>query len=203
MLAQAGFSTYLTDLGENAIDLARLFNYGLITLDGDLPDISGFEVLRRIRLAKVETPILMLTGQDDTASKIKAFGYGADDYLTKPFHREELIARIQAITRRARGQSTDIFTYGAISVDFRAKRVTVDNNPVHLTKNEYAILELMAAHPGTIVSKDQVFEHLYDGQDEPESRTIDVCICKLRKKLDTAGKQIETVWGQGYMLNAA
>ena len=203
MLTHANLNVYATDLGEEGIDLAKLYDYDLILLDLGLPDMTGHEVLRQLRLARVETPILILSGADDTESKLKGFGFGADDYLTKPFHREELVARIHAIVRRSKGHSQSIIRTGKISVNLDAKTVDVDEKPVHLTGKEYQMLELLSLRKGTTLTKEMFLNHLYGGMDEPELKIIDVFICKLRKKLSeaTAGESyIETVWGRGYVL---
>ncbi|WP_444451738.1 response regulator transcription factor CtrA [Rhodobacter capsulatus] len=203
MLTHANLNVYCTDLGEEGIDLAKLYDYDLILLDLNLPDMNGLEVLRQLRLARVDTPILILTGADDTENKIKGFGFGADDYMTKPFHREELVARIHAIIRRSKGHSQSIIRTGKISVNLDAKTVEVGGKPVHLTGKEYQMLELLSLRKGTTLTKEMFLNHLYGGMDEPELKIIDVFICKLRKKLAevTGGENyIETVWGRGYVL---
>jgi two-component system cell cycle response regulator CtrA len=203
MLTHANLNVFCTDLGEDGIDLAKLYDYDLILLDLNLPDMSGHEVLRQLRLARIETPILILTGSDDTESKIKGFGFGADDYLTKPFHREELVARIHAIIRRSKGHSQSIIRTGAVNVNLDAKTVDVGGATVHLTGKEYQMLELLSLRKGTTLTKEMFLNHLYGGMDEPELKIIDVFICKLRKKLaEATGGQnyIETVWGRGYVL---
>ena len=203
MLTHANLNVYATDLGEEGIDLAKLYDYDLVLLDLNLPDMNGHEVLRQLRLARVDTPILILTGEDDTENKIKGFGFGADDYLTKPFHREELVARIHAIIRRSKGHSQSLITTGKATVNLDAKTVEVDGKPVHLTGKEYQMLELLSLRKGTTLTKEMFLNHLYGGMDEPELKIIDVFICKLRKKLSTAtggDNYIETVWGRGYVL---
>lgn len=203
MLTHANLNVFCTDLGEDGIDLAKLYDYDLILLDLNLPDMSGHEVLRQLRLARVETPILILSGADDTDSKIKGFGFGADDYLTKPFHREELVARIHAIIRRSKGHAQSVISTGKIEVNLDAKTVGVDSKAVHLTGKEYQMLELLSLRKGTTLTKEMFLNHLYGGMDEPELKIIDVFICKLRKKLSeaTGGENyIETVWGRGYVL---
>ncbi|MFA9230672.1 MAG: response regulator transcription factor CtrA [Microgenomates group bacterium] len=203
MLTHANLNVYCTDMGEDGIDLAKLYDYDLILLDLNLPDMSGHEVLRQLRLARIETPILILSGSDDTESKIKGFGFGADDYLTKPFHREELVARIHAIIRRSKGHSQSMIRTGRISVNLDAKTVESDGQTVHLTGKEYQMLELLSLRKGTTLTKEMFLNHLYGGMDEPELKIIDVFICKLRKKLSesTGGENyIETVWGRGYVL---
>ena len=203
MLSHANLNVYTTDLGEEGIDLAKLYDYDLILLDINLPDMNGHEVLRQLRLSRIETPILILSGEDGTESKLKGFGFGADDYMTKPFHREELVARIHAIIRRSKGHAQSIIKTGAISVNLDAKTVEVEGSPVHLTGKEYQMLELLSLRKGTTLTKEMFLNHLYGGMDEPELKIIDVFICKLRKKLSEAtggDNHIETVWGRGYVL---
>ncbi|MCP5076064.1 MAG: response regulator transcription factor [Rhodobacteraceae bacterium] len=203
MLANANLNVYATDLGEEGIDLAKLYDYDLILLDLNLPDLSGHEVLRQLRVAKVKTPILILSGNDDASEKVKGFGFGADDYLTKPFHREELIARIHAIVRRSKGHAQSVIETGLIRVNLDAKTVESEGNPVHLTGKEYQMLELLSLRKGTTLTKEMFLNHLYGGMDEPELKIIDVFICKLRKKLSEAtggDNYIDTVWGRGYVL---
>ncbi|MFT6532463.1 MAG: two-component system cell cycle response regulator CtrA [Limimaricola cinnabarinus] len=203
MLTHANLNVYATDMGEEGIDLAKLYDYDLILLDLHLPDMNGHEVLRQLRLSRVETPILILSGDDDTESKLKGFGFGADDYLTKPFHRDELVARIHAIIRRSKGHAQSVITTGEVSVNLDAKTVKAAGQAVHLTGKEYQMLELLSLRKGTTLTKEMFLNHLYGGMDEPELKIIDVFICKLRKKLAqaTGGEHyIETVWGRGYVL---
>ena len=203
MLGHANFNVYTTDLGEEGIDLAKLYDYDLILLDLVLPDINGHDVLRQLRVARIDTPILILSGETDTDNKMRGFGSGADDYLTKPFHREELIARIHAIIRRSKGHSQSIIKTGDIEVNLDGKTVEVRGNTVHLTGKEYQMLELLSLRKGTTLTKEMFLNHLYGGMDEPELKIIDVFICKLVKKLSEATgseNHIETVWGRGYVL---
>ena len=203
MLSHANLNVYATDMGEEGIDLAKLYDYDLILLDLDLPDMDGHEVLRQLRLARVETPILILTGADDTDSKIRGFGFGADDYLTKPFHREELVARIHAIIRRSKGHAQSLINTGKVTVNLDAKTVEAEGKTVHLTGREYQMLELLSLRKGTTLTKEMFLNDLYGGMDEPELKIVDVFICKLRKKLSIAtggDNYIETVWGRGYVL---
>jgi two-component system cell cycle response regulator CtrA len=203
MLTHANLNVYCTDLGEEGVDLAKLYDYDLILLDLNLPDMNGHDVLRQLRLARVETPILILSGADDTDNKIKGFGFGADDYMTKPFHREELVARIHAIIRRSKGHAQSVIRTGKIAVNLDAKTVDAEGTSVHLTGKEYQMLELLSLRKGTTLTKEMFLNHLYGGMDEPELKIINVFICKLRKKLaEATGGQtyIETVWGRGYVL---
>ncbi|WP_093972223.1 response regulator transcription factor CtrA [Boseongicola aestuarii] len=203
MLTHANLNVYATDLGEEGIDLAKLYDYDLILLDLNLPDMEGHEVLRQLRMARVDTPILILTGSDDTENKIKSFGFGTDDYLTKPFHREELVARIHAIIRRSKGHAQSVIKTGKVEVNLDAKTVDAAGRAVHLTGKEYQMLELLSLRKGTTLTKEMFLNHLYGGMDEPELKIIDVFICKLRKKLAEATEgdnYIETVWDRGYVL---
>ena len=203
MLKTESFNVYTTNLGEEGVDLGKVYEYDIILLDLNLPDMSGFEVLRSLRVAKVKTPILILSGLANTEDKVKGFGFGADDYLTKPFHKDEMVARIHAIVRRSKGHAQSVIQTGDLIVNLDTKTVEVEGNRVHLTGKEYQMLELLSLRKGTTLTKEMFLNHLYGGMDEPELKIIDVFICKLRKKLATAagGKHyIETVWGRGYVL---
>jgi two-component system cell cycle response regulator CtrA len=203
MLKSEGMVIDTTDLGEDGLEIGKLYDYDIIILDLMLPDMDGQEVLKRLRAAKVKTPVLILSGLTDTQQKIQGFGSGADDYLTKPFDKAELIARIQAIVRRSQGFAESVISTGPIDVNLDARTVTVEGKPLHLTGKEYGILELLSLRKGTTLNKDQFLNHLYGGIDEPELKIIDVFICKLRKKLAKATDGtnfIETVWGRGYVL---
>src|ERR1700748_714424 len=136
MLKSESFNIYTTDLGEEGIDLGKIYDYDIIILDLTLPDISGFEVLRSLRVSKVKTPVLILTGLAAIEDKVRAFGFGADDYLTKPFNRSELVARIHALVRRSKGHAQSVIQIGDLVVNVDSKRVEVNNVPVHLTAKE-------------------------------------------------------------------
>lgn len=203
MLTTTKHSVFMTHLGEEGIDLAMNYAYDLIILDLDLPDMNGMEVLRHLRIARIDTPILILTGSDDTESKLRGFGFGADDYMTKPFNREELLARVQAIIRRSKGHSQAVIQIGDLTVNLNARSVEMRGKQLKLTGKEYQILELLSLRKGTVLSKEIFLNHLYGGIDEPEAKIVDVFVCKLRKKLSDAmaGQHIiETVWGRGYVL---
>ena len=202
-LKKEGFVCDTTDLGEEGLEIGRLYDYDLMILDLMLPDMDGYEVVRRLRAARVQTPVLILSGLTDTDKKIKGLGVGADDYVTKPFDMAELVARIQAVVRRSRGHAQSVIRTGRLTVDLDKQSVTVDERPVHLTAKEYAILELLSLRKGTTLTKEMFLNHLYGGIDEPELKIIDVFICKLRKKLTSAthgDNYIHTVWGRGYVL---
>jgi two-component system cell cycle response regulator CtrA len=203
MLKSESFNVYTTDLGEEGLDLGRLYDYDIILLDLNLPDMSGFEVLRSLRVSRVKTPILILSGLTDIEDKIKGLGFGADDFMTKPFHRDELVARIHAVVRRSKGHAQSVIEIGNLVVNLGTKAVEIDGARVRLTSKEHQVLELLSLRKGTSVTKEMFLTNLYGGMDEPEIKIIDVFICKLRKKLANAsgGKNyIETVWGRGYLL---
>jgi two-component system, cell cycle response regulator CtrA len=203
MLKSESFNVYTTDLGEEGIDLGKIYDYDIILLDLNLPDMSGFEVLRSLRVSKVKTPILILSGLPGIEDKVRGLGFGADDYMTKPFHKDELVARIHAIVRRSKGHAQSVIQTGDLVVNLDTKTVEVNGARVHLTGKEYQMLELLSLRKGTTLTKEMFLNHLYGGMDEPELKIIDVFICKLRKKLANAsnGKNyIETVWGCGYVL---
>jgi len=207
MLKSENYVCDTTDLGEDGLEIGKLYDYDIIILDLMLPDIDGYEVLRRLRAARIETPILILSGLNEPDAKIKGLGIGADDYLTKPFDKRELVARVQAIVRRSKGHAESIMRTGKLTVNLDARTVEVAGNPVHLTGKEYGILELLSLRKGTTLTKDMFLNHLYGGMDEPELKIIDVFVCKLRKKLANASPDglnyIETVWGRGYVLRNA
>ena len=160
-------------------------------------------MLRSLRVSKVKTPILILTGLAEIEDKVRGLGFGADDYMTKPFHKDELVARIHAIVRRSRGHAQSVIQTSDLVVNLDTKTVEVNGARVHLTGKEYQMLELLSLRKGTTLTKEMFLNHLYGGMDEPELKIIDVFICKLRKKLANAsgGKDyIETIWGRGYVL---
>jgi two-component system cell cycle response regulator CtrA len=203
MLKSESFNVYTTDLGEEGVDLGKLYDYDIILLDLNLPDMSGYEVLRTLRVSKVKTPILVLSGLAGIEDKVKGLGFGADDYMTKPFHRDELVARIHTIVRRSKGHAQSIIQTGDLAVNLDTQTVEVNAQRVYLTGKEYKMLELLSLRQGKTLAKEQFLNHLYGGMEEPEQKIIDVFICKLRKKLSNAsgGKDyIETVWGRGYVL---
>src|ERR1700681_2553459 len=203
MLKSESLNVFTTDLGEEGIDLGKLYDYDIIVLDLNLPDMSGFEVLRSLRVSKVKTPILILSGIASIEHKVKGLGYGADDYMTKPFHKGELIARIHAIVRRSQGYAQSIVQTGDLTVNVDAKTVHIKQVRVNLTGKEYRMLELLSLRRGSTITKEMFLSQLYGGMDEPEIKIIDVFMCKIRKKLAIAsgGKDyIETVWGRGYLL---
>jgi len=202
-LRTEGFICDISAVGEDGLEIGKRYEYDLIILDIMLPDIDGYEILRRLRAIHIQTPVLILSGLSDIDDKIKGLGFGADDYLTKPFDRSELLARVKAVIRRAKGHCKSEIKVGRMTVNLTTRMVDVDGKTLHLTGREYAIIELLAIRKGSTLSKEIFLNHLYGGMEEPEFKIIDVFICKLRKKLaDALGGEnyIETIWGRGYIL---
>lgn len=198
-----GFNVITTDLGEDAVDLGKLYDYDCIVLEMNLVDMSGYEVIRSLRMAKMHTPIIVCSGLAGVEDKVRALGFGADDYVTKPVHKDELVARIVSVVRRSCGFASPQITAGPLTIDLGRKTVSIDGAQVHLTGKEYQMIELLGLRKGATVTKDSMLNHMYGGMDEPELKIIDVYICKLRKKLAVAAPGftfIETVWGRGYTL---
>lgn len=204
MLRAAGAVVDHSAAGVEAVELTRHYEYDIILLDLMLPDIEGFEVVRRLRIARNDTPILVLSGLVRSPAKVKALGLGADDFITKPFDNAELLARMQAVARRAKGFSQPVLRVGPIELNLDSREVTVDGREVHLTGKEYSILELMVLRKGMVLTKEAFLNHLYGGMDEPEMKIVDVFVCKLRRKMAKAGADgmIGTIWGRGYMIRS-
>ena len=202
MLKTGGAVVDTADTGEEALELVRHYDYDIVILDLLLPDMEGYEVVRRMRAGRIDVPVLILSGLSRPQAKVKGLGMGADDFITKPFDKAELIARMQAIVRRSKGYSQPTLQIGSLKLNLDSREVLVGERPVHLTGKEYAILELLVLRKGMVLTKEAFLNHLYGGMDEPEMKIIDVFICKLRKKLAQAGADnlIGTVWGRGYMM---
>ncbi len=188
--------------GEEALEYCRLYDFDMVLLDLSLPDMEGYDVVRRLRAARLSTPVLILSETSSPQAWIKGFAAGADDAISKPFDAQELVARIQAVVRRAKGFSQPNLTVGELTLNLGSREALVAGSPIHLTGKEYAILELLMLRKGMVLTKEAFLNHLYGGMDEPEVKIIDVFICKLRKKLSQAGagNVIGTVWGRGYMM---
>lgn len=201
MLTAEGFKVQLTGEGEEGVSLGKLYDYDCILLDIGLPDISGMNVIRQLRDSKIQTPIICVTGRGGRDDLVRALNAGADDFMVKPFHKDELTARIRAVVRRCKGFATSTVEIGDLIVHLDSRTVTVQGALVHLTGKEYQMLELMALRKGMTLSKEAIMNHLYGGRDEPELKIIDVFVCKLRKKLRACNSDfLETVWGRGYVL---
>ena len=202
MLKSSGIVVDQVDSGEEGFDLAKHYEYDIVILDLMLPDMEGYEVVRRMRASRIEIPVLILSGLSRPQAKVKGLEVGADDFVTKPFDRAELLARIQAVVRRNKGFSQKSIIIGHLEINTDSHEVKVHNKIVYLTSKEYAILELLVMRRGVVLTKDAFLNHLYGGIDEPEIKIIDVFVCKLRKKLANSGLPgiIETVWGRGYMI---
>src|ERR1700727_718906 len=205
MLKSESFNVYTTDLGEKGVDLGKLYDYDIILLDLNLPDMSGYDVLKQLRVSKIKTPILILSGLAGIEDKVKGLGVGADDghLHTKPLPKDELGPPHPPLVPRSKGHPQSVIQTGDLVVNLDTKTVEVGGQRVHLTGKEYQMLELLSLRKGTTLTKEMFLNHLYGGMDEPELKIIDVFICKLRKKLANAsdGRNfIETVWGRGYVL---
>jgi two-component system cell cycle response regulator CtrA len=202
MLRSGGAVVDHADTGEEALELVRHYDYDIVVLDLMLADMEGYDVVRRMRSGRIDVPVLILSGLTRPQAKVKALALGADDFLTKPFDKAELLARMQAVVRRSKGFSQPALRIGNMQLNLESREVTVDDGPVHLTGKEYAIMELLVLRKGMVLTKEAFLNHLYGGMDEPEMKIIDVFICKLRKKLALAGADnlIGTVWGRGYVI---
>ncbi len=202
MLKSGGAVVDSADTGEEALELVRHYDYDIMVLDLMLPDMEGYDVVRRMRSARIEVPVLILSGLSRPQAKVKGLGVGADDFISKPFDKAELLARMQAVVRRSKGFSQPTLKIGSLQLNLDSREVSVNGMPIHLTGKEYAILELLVLRKGMVLTKEAFLNHLYGGMDEPEMKIIDVFVCKLRKKLSLAGVDalIGTVWGRGYMM---
>lgn len=202
LMTSAGAVIDQVETGEEGLDLIRHYDYDLVILDLMLPDIEGYQVVRRMRAARVETPILIVSALSRPQATVKGLSLGADDFVAKPCDKAELVARVQALVRRSKGFSQPTLQVGTLTLNMDSRDVTVGGGPVHLTAREYSILELLMLRKGMVLTKEAFLNHLYGGMDEPEMKIIDVFICKLRKKLIKAGagNLIGTIWGRGYMI---
>ena len=203
MLKAENMEVFTTDLGEEGVDLGRLYDYDAILTEALLPDISGFDVVKRLRGSKIKTPIIFVSGVAAVAEKVKGLALGADDYMTKPFHKDELVARICAVVRRARGHAESKITFGNAELNMDKNTLTVGGTKVHLTHLEYRLMESLALRKNSVVTKDALFGALYGVNDDVEIKIIDVKISHLRHKLSHAGAigfDMKAVWGRGYTL---
>ena len=202
-LEDEGHFYHITSTLEEGLSAAREGQFDAVVLDINLPDGDGFQFAKAIRRNQIDTSVLVVSGRSSVTDKVVALHSGADGYLTKPFDRQELLANLTAIIRRANGHADNKIVTGPIVVDLSKHEVMVGESRLDLTSKEYRILELLSLRKGSTLGKSHFLSHLYGGIDEPESKIIDVFICKLRRKLieSTGGDNyIHTVWGQGYVL---
>ena len=202
-LAREGIICDIAQTGQEGVDLGMIYDYDIILLDLVLPDIDGYKVMEKLKAGKIKTPVFILSGLSSADKKIKALELGADDYLTKPFDKAELLARIKAIVRRFKGHCESTSQFGNFTINFDTRTLDANGILVHLTNKEYAILELLAMRKGRVVTKEMFLNHLYSGVNDPSIKIVDVFICKIRQKLSKASRGInciETVQGYGYML---
>jgi len=203
LFQQQGFSVDLADDGEKALFQLKEVNYDLAVIDIGLPKLDGFDVIRQARGSDVSTPVLILTARDRWQEKVEGLDAGADDYLTKPFHNEELLARVKALIRRASGQASSTIEFGPVVLDMQAKEIRVNARALDLTAYEYKVMEYLMLHPQKVISKTELTEHIYDQDFDLDSNVIEVFVGRLRRKLDPEGtlKPIETLRGRGYRIS--
>ncbi|MDZ4074128.1 MAG: response regulator transcription factor [Hylemonella sp.] len=199
VLLDAGYAVDQADNGRDAWVQGGVQAYDAVVLDLGLPVLDGLSVLKRWRSEGMSAPVLILTARDQWHEKVAGIDAGADDYLTKPFHTEELLARVRALIRRASGLASALLACGPLALDTRSGKVTLDGQPVNLTAQEFKLLSYLMHHPNELVSRTVLTEHLYAQDFERDSNTIEVFVARLRKKLPAA--LIETVRGLGYRLN--
>src|SRR6185437_10516902 len=202
LLQQHGIRSEQAASGREALEFLRLYEYDLVLMDLHLPDVPAYEVVRMMRAASLKVPVLIVADSATVQSKVRALDQGADDFLTTPCDSDELLARIRAVVRRSQGHTNSTLTLGPVELLLDCRDVRVHGQSLHLSRREYAVLELLFLKQGHILNKGAFLTHLYCGMDEPEMKTIDVIICRLRKKLAVAGvpSLIDTVWGCGYIL---
>lgn len=201
-LTEEGWRVDASGDGEEGLYLAREYPVDLAVVDLGLPRLSGLEVIRRLRAEGRKLPILILTARGKWQEKVEGLEAGGDDYLVKPFHMEELIARVRALSRRAAGSASERLTLGPLTLDLGAQQVSVDGAAVSLTAYEYQLLEYLARRPGEVVPKHELADYLYPHDEERDSNVIEVLLGRLRRKLDPDGRlqPIETLRGRGYRL---
>jgi len=196
-LREEGYAVDTADNGADGLFNAQSYDYDAIVLDVMLPKMDGWEVLKRLRQTK-KTSVLMLTARDQTRDRVRGLDIGADDYVVKPFDLEEIFARLRALIRRTTNQTTNIIEIGEVKIDTAARIVSLDNQPVELTAREYSLVEFMALHRGEVVTRTQLYEHLFDENDSTLSNLLDVHVSNVRKKLGAGF--IATRRGHGYCI---
>ena len=205
MLEEQNIQVDQATCGKSGHELADIYDYEAILLDLGLPDMTGSDVLNELSKNGDETPVIVLSGQTEIETRLTCLNLGADDYLTKPVHSKELVARLEALVRRANGHCKNVLEFGELMLDLHARQACVHGRQLDLTNKEYQMLELLCLRSGRVVSQETFLDHLYGGIDEPEMKIIDVFICKLRKKISREIQDaalIKTVWGRGYRVNA-
>ncbi len=197
-----GFSVDLADDGERALFLLKEYEYDAAIIDLGLPKLDGLEVIKAARKLDIKVPVLILTARDSWQQKVDGLDAGGDDYLTKPFHEEELLARVKALIRRSSGHASSELKAGPITLNLSLQQVFVSEQPLELTAYEYKVLEYLMLHPKKVISKSELTEHIYDQDFDLDSNVIEVFVGRLRKKLDPNNtmKPIETLRGRGYRL---
>lgn len=200
ILQREGFATDVAADGDQGLYIAREYAADIAIIDLGLPGTDGMEIIRQVRAVGRDYPILILTARDGWESKVEGLECGADDYLVKPFHRQELVARVRALVRRAGGWSHSVLSSGPVQLDSTSQSVTVNDEPIDLTAYEYRVLQYLMLNAGKVVSKSDLTEHLYAEDDDRDSNVIEVFIRRLRTKLDPDGelKPVETLRGRGY-----
>jgi two-component system response regulator PhoP len=202
-LTASGYTVDSALDGEEGLYYAQEYPYDLMIIDLGLPKLSGLEIIESIRAENNKTPIIILTARDHWQDKVNGLTTGADDYLTKPFHMEELQARLNALIRRSAGQAKPVFSLGPITINTQKQVITVDDEVIYITAYEYKIMEYLIHNPDKVVSKTELTEHIYEQDYDRDSNVIEVFIGRLRRKIDPANslKPIETLRGRGYRLN--
>jgi two-component system response regulator TctD len=186
--------------GQVADEVLEIQRYDLLILDVNLPNLDGFSILKRLRRRKSKTPVLILTARSQVDDRVDALDLGADDYLVKPFDYRELEARARALLRRSAGEPTNQLTCGRVTIDRGSRSVTIDGAPVDLTRRELTLLEILAARPGRIFSKDELIDQLFGFDDDPSPNAVEQYVARLRKKLADSGAEIRTLRGLGYQI---
>jgi two-component system, OmpR family, response regulator len=201
VLKEEGYAVDVAGDGDEGWFKASSWTYDAVLLDVMLPVIDGWEILRRIRAAKLKTPVLMLTARDAIEDRVRGLDLGSDDYVVKPFELSELLARVRALIRRAAGETSSVIEMGPVHLDTAARVLKENGQPVELTAREYSLVEMLAMHRGRVVSRSQLYDHLFSEEEHSLSNLLDVHVCNVRKKLKT--DLILTRRGHGYIIEGA